>query len=142
MNIERLKEIAEWLEAGAPHKCGLTGFYMPAVFKIGSCGTKACLAGAAIELFAPDELRQKLKVDHNSRHADAPTQGDCARDLLGLTDSVSDQLFFPDNHEDSQGNEVNDLSSVTPAWAARVVRNLIATGEVDWYGMKEEKLHV
>ncbi len=118
MNIERLIEIAEWLEAGAPHKGNVHGFSMESFERYDpKCGTVCCIAGAANQFFG-------------ARLANDPCTGRedlSAADLLGLDGEDRYVLFFPPE----------GWSQITPAHAARVIRKLIATGEVDWKSTKD-----
>lgn len=110
MNIERLTIIAEWLEAGAPEKGGVKGFNMA---NLGRCGTVCCIAGTA-DVWWGDE-----GPAHENRYI--------CQNTLGLTNQQARKLFTP------LGYTAGELS---PEHAARCVRNLIATGEVDWSGTK------
>lgn len=51
MNIDRLTELAVWLEAGAPVSHGVTEFNMAGFIEAPTkgCGTACCIAGAAIQ---------------------------------------------------------------------------------------------
>jgi hypothetical protein len=127
MNIERLEIIAKWLEAGAPHVDGTYGFNMD-VFLLHNrqdysgeyCGTAMCIGGAAIQFFS--------KLASNCRNKDAR-----ARDLLGLADVEAKKLFYPytlDRH--FKNSRDWEWSQIKPQDAAKVIRHLIDTGEVDW----------
>jgi hypothetical protein len=130
MNIERLTEIAEWLEAGAPERNGVAAFNMvdfnitPDEFKVitgkkppVSCGSICCIAGTA-NVWWPDENNTYMTS---------------ARKKLGLSFSQANTLFFANEGEEEEERVLSDIS---PAWAARCVRKLIATGCVDWNGTK------
>ena len=111
MNIERLNIIAEWLEAGAPERHGITKFDMGEWNFTTSCGTTCCIGGAA-EIFFGLPTNAPWEV---------------LDEALGLDEETTNDLFFP--------YEVGDRwSAITPAWAARCIRKLIETGEVDWVG--------
>ena len=114
MNVERLTEIAEWLEAGAPHKGAVDGFNMVDYTTETDCGTCCCIAGAA-NAFAGQPLGSEA----------------CARGLLDLRLGQAEELFAPNYPAPA------DWGDVTPAWAARCIRKLIATGEVDWEGTRD-----
>jgi len=138
MNIERLTELAEWLERGAPEQKGVTKFDMGDFicleeykthtdmwekYKEGAldeadsilrrCGTACCIAGAAVMFYSKHPALSRLQYN----------EADDGRDLLDLTAEQSNRLFFPRN-----------LDLITPSWAARCIRKLIETGEVDWAG--------
>lgn len=142
MNIERLTEIAEWLEQGAPHRprsngaTGVTGFNMLhyAMNDVGTdCGTACCIAGAA-NAFHFDSEGQ----DWQDYWLDSAAM---ARELLGLSRPQSDALFYPRDWNGDVGvrNELTYDTDGSPNWdcispqhAGRVVRHFIATGVVDW----------
>jgi len=114
----RLEYIARWLEDGAPHIGNVAGFDMTDLLQVTSCGTVCCIAGAANQFF-------------NAKDA-----GDAyeAMDLLGLSDSDSDDLFEPESYW--RGKDYSD-NEYTPAWAARCIRKYQRTGIVDWEGTRE-----
>lgn len=118
MDIERLNIIAEWLEAGAPHKDGVDGFDMLSFIEETPCGTTCCIGGAAIQFFGDSDT--SFPDDH-------------AQALLGLDSDVADMLFYGGMTWDGRGEAV-PLEDITPAWAARCIRKLMETGEVDWVG--------
>lgn len=109
MNIERLTQIAEWLEAGAPHRGGVAGFDMRYVTSTTDCGTVCCIAGAANAFF---DAHLGMSVNAARR--------------LGINRMQSLELFMPDGYT-LEGK-------YSAAHAARCIRKLIATGEVDWHG--------
>ena len=126
MHVERLTELAEWLEAGAPHKGNVDGFNMN-VFEandVPGCGTVCCIAGAANQFFGNDGSRE-----NDSFHAD-----DYAAARLDLDKQIAEDLFFVNAYGESI-----DRCDITPAWAARTIRHLIATGEVDWEHTRKAK---
>ncbi len=120
MNIENLTKVAEWLEAGAKQIPGtdITGFNMRDFFAAdhdNDCGTTCCIAGFIIAASGNQNRRDGYTIP--------------AQELYGLTWRQADALFF--------GGEIR-LASVTPAWAARCVRKLIAANKVDWLGTQED----
>lgn len=133
MNVKRLNIIAEWLEAGAPHKDGISGFDMSSWSdpndKWRCCGTACCIGGAADQWFVkgahdaysvPDiMLIERLAEQGNSKAAKA----------LGLDGEKAVDLFFPER------NGIY-MHTIDAPWAARCIRKLIATGEVDWEGTR------
>jgi hypothetical protein len=107
MNVERLAAIAEWLEAGAPERGGVGGFDMRYID--GSCGTPCCIAGAALQWWGNGRIGISAQ-------------------LLDLRDQQWADLCMP------AGFFYRDI---TASQAARCIRKLIATGEVDWAGTRE-----
>lgn len=145
MNIDALTEIAEWLEAGAPHKGDLTGFDMTTYGLHNSCGTVACIAGAAVDFHRADLFQRALGSWSEAPIAVPPV----AREILGLTYNQSEVLFCPcDDTDEDYPDDRGDLCEVyfeddedqdwirhgdiDAAWAARTIRHLIATGRVNW----------
>lgn len=76
------------------------------------CGTVACVAGWCVA------MEHGLKEFNTS--TDKHMADDKARDMLGLTDTQADDLFY----ELDQGKTDKD--------AAKVLRHLAETGKVDW----------
>jgi len=117
MNVERLTEIAEWLDRGAPERrvSGgvINGFDMESFYDDhAACGTTCCIAGAAVAFHKGYSALDAWNVD------------DIAQELLGLTREQAGELFF------------SGFGS-TPQHAASVIRHLIATGTVDWNATRE-----
>jgi hypothetical protein len=141
MNIERLEYIALWLEGGAMHEKITFDMRQGVRFKelipmdlnaTMACGAACCIAGAATWFFndVPKMLREDVReMERAGRHFLhwGRTQAE-ARQLLELSEDATDALFQPSYGDLDQFND--------PAWAARVIRNLIATGKVDWKGCK------
>lgn len=132
LNIERLRILAEDLRAKSAEQFDLRFWFdktnmedlPPAI--IPRCTSCACIAGDALVLFAPD-----TPVDANQISARAA-------ELLGLTKVQASDLFEPWSNLYGVWDEPGYLpagrerESITAAEAARVIDNLIATGEVDW----------
>lgn len=149
MNKRKLERIAKWLEAGAPHKGRIAGFDMEHFRKEITengpryeyynflrpneeperCGAICCIAGAAVQF--EQDSRSPSKALNGVQRGTA--YDDLAADILGITNRQAKMLFFA---EDEDGEQLWDLSSITPAWAARCVRKLMETGEVDWRGTR------
>jgi hypothetical protein len=130
MHIERLDEIASWLEDGAPHRGKVHEFNMVRFIKpINECGTACCIAGVAVQ-FHRKKMRKKQYEDQFDGYSNSIPVFAKAKNLLGLTEDVADQLFAMSNTE-------YFLEDVDPAWAARCIRNLIETGKVDWDSTRE-----
>lgn len=138
MRVDRLAELAEWLEAGAPHKGTIYGFDMRFVYAeldrfigpdgVDRCGAVCCMAGAAIEFFGTSK-----QVREMHRNGNPDLDGRRAAKLLGISFcKQADYLFFPDESESSKPPISH--KKIDAPWAARCVRKLIATGVVDWEG--------
>jgi len=120
MNKERLEEVAQWLEAGAPERT----FNMNRLLndEAGSpdnnwCGTECCIAGYVVTRYIPQD------VNLDSIEKDA-------RDLLGLDYHLSDALFYPKvlGSEDS----FDDWEDITHIQAAQAVRNVMEHNNPLW----------
>lgn len=143
MNEERLNILAEWLEGGAQHERITfdmsTGLAYDEIVeldpnKIAQCGSSCCIAGAAVQFFnnPPAMIETALKKrDINESKTEIPwwTVKEEAASLLDLDVKTAHLLFEPAGGEKLA--EYND-----PYWAGRVIRRLIATGEVDWDACK------
>jgi hypothetical protein len=139
MHIQRLTAIAQWLEAGAPEKAGVSRFHMTRyiVQDHQHCGTRCCIAGAAIQFDRAEKGERPYR--HETEITGVNTY-DCtavvtvAARILDLPFNTAAKLFVGENTHHSPGAM---LSDVTPAWAARCIRKLMATGEVDWSGTEQ-----
>lgn len=122
MNIENLTEIAEWLEASAPPQNGSAGFCMNYFADETLCGTIHCICGAAVqfEAFRQRVSAEDIEVLHGGDIVEAGAY------LLGLSLKDAYSLFYPTNHP------FVVYGRIPPEYAARVIRNLMATGKVEW----------
>ena len=77
------------------------------------CGSPACMSGWARSLFAPGS-------------------GKDDKDLLGLSDSMSRDLFLPLNDYVNWRAMKGSAGYISARHAAAVLRNLADTGKVDW----------
>lgn len=141
MNVERLTRLAEILEAGSlpkdyyfnmsvgsitlGHPDDFEGVYINGSLvdesnKPPECGTVCCIAGLTQAIW-PEEFKDKYLFIR-------------AAEVLG----ISDEKFYGRSTLDDDENslfyprKVDNWDKITPAQAAKVIRNLIATGEVDW----------
>lgn len=137
MNIERLNEVVEWLEAGAPERV----FNMQIFTNVDReedyenwCGTSCCIGGYVLSRYVFDtpksffeELEKDMKI------------GEEARKILDLDPRVADALFFM--RDMKTGNYYSaDWTEVTPAQGAKAVRNVIKFKDPKWpkvLGLKE-----
>lgn len=141
MNITAINTLAELLENIPPET--KQGFNMISYFREvderyasdddrtnvnHQCGTVACVAGwAAIYLKNDGQGVLKRPRAHTSIGNTIRT----ANEIMGLDQLQSRKLFEPMNngpHKDI----IKDWSKVTPGQAAKVLRHLASTGEVDW----------
>lgn len=120
LDVEKLEYVAKWLEAGAPHTPEGQGFnmdewviysgedYDAVDYQGHACGTAMCIGGALEQFFGAGTVN-KVGLEGSDREW-----------------TLADQLFYPWDHF-SQAINYND-----PLLAAKVIRHLIATGEVNW----------
>lgn len=142
MNIELLTKIAEWLEAGGKHEkksfnmeTGIRFHITDLNLKddINDCRTSCCLAGAAVQ-FGGETAKvydNDGSVDNYKPEVNFGLVADEAQELLQLSEEQAEDLFTPNNRLGKSLSYYNDA-----AWAARTIRHLIATGEVDWMAVK------
>lgn len=126
MNKERLEEVAQWLEAGAPER----RFNMSRLLdeKTSSadknwCGTECCIAGYVVTRYIP------FKVNFDTIEEDAA-------ELLGLDLNTSDDLFYPKilgSYSWDGGWE-----DITPTQAAKAVRNVMEHNNPFWQEVLDE----
>lgn len=91
------------------------------------CNSTACIAGwACLVLGAKGGILKKERDSHGIN-----SFAHTARDLLGLDERTSDELFEPFNHRFLARDDI-DWDKVTPRQAAKVLRHLAKTSEVDW----------
>ena len=102
VHVEKILELANFIEALPPEQFDMAHF---------ECGTARCIAGWALHLDGQDVLAPLSTGSSSTR----------ARDLLGIDGDRASDLFFSgiDYHP-------------TTKEAARVLRHLAITGEVDW----------
>ncbi|MDV2964989.1 hypothetical protein RZ532_03315 [Nitratireductor aquimarinus] len=92
------------------------------------CGTVCCIAGwAAMYLQEGDQPLRESPAKLTPH--DFPRRK--AREILGLTEHQTRQLFEPMDHDVSDDPNL-DWYSVTPKQAAKILRHLATTSVVDW----------
>lgn len=170
MQTERLLALANWLEGGAKHSLKIgnrdvvfdmsVGIQVRAEmgedFDANTCGTACCIAGAAVQFFAPAKANALLSVTRAKMYDLATSikqaQGNAfewhatsqvgfygrsgvngvletATELLGLTDEQAMDLFVP-NHRPSEHRSLKDFND--PLEAAKVIRRGVETGNFNW----------
>jgi hypothetical protein len=131
LNKKRLLQLADVLEA---HSIPDVGFNMWTFYieldkaerglrdySNHKCGTVACIAGHTLLLFEENGrriLEERSFVDDISQKA---------AEILGLRPWQTSELFYQTSIPTRGGRQ-----PITPQHAARVIRHLAATGEVDW----------
>lgn len=138
--VKALTDVAEWLEAGAPHVTvdetleTIAKFDMSEVSGYNGCGTVCCIAGAVVS-FNPLEFPQfcepnsrvwyKVNEVHVAEHAEGDVFTD-ARKYLGMSEDDAEALFVPD-----------DMHERTAKEGAEVIRHFIKTGVAKWPDIEE-----
>lgn len=124
MNKERILELADDVEnmhyaAIGPEDTTRRDCFNMVLYKF-DCGAPACLAGHAVMKYG--SLSQKTyrggRISYIAQH------------LLGLTDLQRQLLFEPDFIVWHPGKDESPV--VEPEVAAKVLRNLVRTGFVEW----------
>lgn len=145
-----LERVASWLESGAPHVGEIAAFDMNDTISLmsssqagdlpwnkgvnkNSCGTACCIAGAIVQ-FDLEDRQGKMAADWNDackRIEDSILT--TAKKLAGLNDKIANSLFCPcDQDFNDCGKTPIEYSDISPAIAAKTIRNFLATGKVIW----------
>lgn len=142
LNIAALDRVAKWLEAGAPCTATpggvpVTGFDMSRGVAIDAegCGTVCCIAGAACQFEGVTNAAAGIMLADDRTGYELGWWGANgvamqAQEILGLTSEQADSLFTPIGYNSDEWED--DYRPLTAALAARVIRHLIATGDVNW----------
>lgn len=141
LNIAALDRVAKWLEAGAPHTATpggipVTGFDMSRGVAIDGCGTVCCIAGAVCQFEGVTNAAVAGMLAAREGNWGELCWGGTggvamqAQEILGLTSEQADSLFTPEGYSSDEWEDGYRL--LTAALAARVIRHLIATGDVNW----------
>lgn len=131
---QALVRVAEWLEAGAPHvnidSRDIGMFDMGEAVtpnkqnEFGeACGTACCIAGAVFQFEGLGGFEGNPTTGLDFFWEVSPK----VREHLAIDEDTASALFLPWEHFDGEVEEFSD-----PALAAKVVREFIATGVVDW----------
>lgn len=107
MNKERLKKLAQKLDKTKPEKFNMHEW----------CGTTCCIAGHA--LIMARKSRDDMRFWGDAMY--------WARSYLDLSELVARELMWP-----APVQHMTFRWNATPKQAAKVIRHLIKTGEVDW----------
>ncbi|RWM86462.1 MAG: hypothetical protein EOR84_30585 [Mesorhizobium sp.] len=135
MNVTAINNLAAFLEnIPSKHDRGfnmtsyIAGVDLEESTNVGfQCNSTACIAGwACLVLGKNGEIRKTERPlsEVNEMYEDFAT------DLLDLDYRTGMELFEPMNERIELAE--NDWDKVTPRQAAKVLRNLAKTGEVDW----------
>jgi len=117
MNTENILQLADEIERQEHAKTDeMEGWGFNMAYFRHDCGTPCCIAG-----FAAEHVRANAKVN-------AKKETEVAREWLEIDRKTALSLFIPDMHE----RHGVRLSDITPAMAARTLRNLAETGRVEW----------
>lgn len=134
----------EWLQAGAPHTSigdfDEVGFNMRWVISGGTpdwsgqdCGTSCCILGH-VQLLGGERYKGLSKA----RRQEAPNR---------VEESPLFRMFYPNEEMLNSAKELerdedewDDLTKITPRWAALTLTHYIETGETDWLRFKAEGL--
>ena len=160
-----LIEVAEWLERGAPH-VRISGTFDIHHFdmeysvepdhyseELNTCGTACCIAGAVCQFNMLGGEKERTENgalpffgnytwDEMKGEVVPTTKGalDLATEHLGLSDQAAQELFVPWEHFDLHYDAFEDLGVYSDTkLAAKVVRNFLATGVVDWNIDREQE---
>lgn len=149
MNRERITKLAEWFEAGAPHKTikfvidqGITVTNIDEAqdaAHLNACQTACCIAGATVQFFDPkfsDEMLLAIVDDYE--HGDYIEQEDPswvqgnwppvkhrAAELLGVEGDDILFMFEPYGFTDYP-------EQFTAEATGKMLRHYLATGKVKW----------
>ena len=143
LNTELLLKVADYLEHNEDHELD---FNMDSWWELDwenykgqDCKTTACIAGTAVYLDFTENPAVIESADarymatfekYSVRLSGRDTVAGKAKDLLGLTNNQAAALF--NMGVGSAGPLDMPIWKVTPAMAAEVIRNFVATGYVDW----------
>ena len=94
--------------------------------QIEHCGTRACVAGLAAIMFGDD-------LDMSTIESGNDTYWSLGKHLLGLSDTVADQLFTPVVDNDNPKASINPWPGIDAEQIAGTLRHLADTGEVHWF---------
>lgn len=132
-----LIEVAEWLEAGAPHvKIGngrkISKFDMTETVNVNDCGTACCIAGAIHQFEGFDIGSNGLGwVEFYGLFG---LKRQC-QEFLNINDQDATSLFEPWCYfEDYDQQEFSQ-----PDVAAKVIRRFVETGHIEWGKVIDEK---
>lgn len=127
MNVENILKVADAIEN---HEIEWLGFNMAGFCKPSSdldpdrsghgCGTVACIAGWGAAVAG---------IPRNDLEADFDAE-DVASKFMGLRMDQADDLFYAKSHP--LFSKYTTWTKISQGEAVAVLRNLAATGEVDW----------
>lgn len=124
MNIAMLEQVEQWLLAGAPERTfNMNVLVDETKDKENWCGTSCCIAGYIYQQVTDFSI---MKDDrHHWSEADTVVQK-----VLEISPDLAEKLFYI---EDTEGQSYpGRWEAVTPAQAAKAVRNMIEVGTPLW----------
>lgn len=132
-NILMLLRTVEALEKGLP---GLE-FDMKEVERRTSCGSISCIIGHVLAVNYGSFQAQDFGADWRAKRYHMEELENKAGQCLGLSPQEAHMLFFPDDYATNIGPTPfnigeREISDVTPYQAAKVLKYLAVTGNVDW----------
>lgn len=165
LNLERLDALAKWLEAGAPHDKLVFDMNVGIVYRVpldvdevapNACKTSCCIAGAAVQFFGEQQDDGKPPL-WNTASWDIDETSGCELFQVPWYDvkqEASSLLFGPEPDDEEEYAKYKRLTRALfnpdtvydfvrlpdfsdSKWAARTVRRLMETGEVDWRATAE-----
>lgn len=126
MNIEKLKQVEQWLLAGAPERTFTMSklVEVPDGHKENWCGTACCIAGY---VYQQEVAFNPVKHSPNYYWGEV---AETAQKSLNLDPDVANRLFYLENRKGY--SYTGRWEDVTPQQAAEAVRNVIEFGEPLW----------
>lgn len=129
MDKQRILALADAIEGSAPPPIEGLEFYMNEWAQARGCGTKGCIAGWALAMWAPNVWQRALAEGDMVHQYEEVTA--TARELLGLDEFDASRLFLPGLYGHEQWPQLRS-SLVSNREAARTLRHLAESGWVDW----------
>jgi hypothetical protein len=107
MNRENVLALADFIEAHIELPFSMDSIYMPEPITMHSCGSPGCIGSFGKRMYG---------VKHGMMLQDVMME------MLDIDEQTAAAIVYPDTRD----------RDITRAQAVRLLRNLAATGEVDW----------
>jgi hypothetical protein len=117
MNKERILAVADAIEKGS-----VQGLSFDMTTYRNECGTAGCIAGWVFVMFA-EHGSKTFRCDPRVEEYIVEQ----AAEILGIDEGSAEALFHAEG-----GTHRPEWGTITPQFAATVLRRLAETGEVDW----------